>query len=142
MQKIIEEFERDDERYVIYYNVSFSEREDAKKLGAKWDARKKLWFGLDDNKELKDKFKIYKPLSFYCGNCYTNFSRKEVHRESVLVHSFYVGKEFVTELIQCYICTTCRKKEKKEQKDLQELRALRTQQQIDLEMGMQESVNR
>lgn len=34
----------------IYLNVSYSEKDDAKKLGAKWDHSKKKWYCYSDNK--------------------------------------------------------------------------------------------
>ena len=45
----------------IYLNVSYAQKDIAKSFGAKWDPKKKKWYSLCDNpnlKELQNLFKI------------------------------------------------------------------------------------
>lgn len=43
----------------IYLNVPFSQKDDAKKLGAKWDRSKKKWYVLENNKNKDDLIQKY-----------------------------------------------------------------------------------
>ena len=43
----------------IYLKVSYNQKEDAKKLGAKWDFRKKKWYIFDNNKNKDDIIEKY-----------------------------------------------------------------------------------
>ena len=36
----------------IYLNVDFKDKDEAKKLGAKWDANAKKWYAINNDKEL------------------------------------------------------------------------------------------
>jgi len=44
----------------IYINVSYAEKEEAKALGAKWDAGKKQWYSYEDNKNKEELLKKFK----------------------------------------------------------------------------------
>jgi ribonuclease HI len=44
----------------IYLNVAYSEKDDAKSKGARWDANKKQWYIYEDNKNKEELLKKYK----------------------------------------------------------------------------------
>lgn len=46
-----------------YLSIPYSEKEEAKKFGARWDPKKKLWFSPDNRKELLDRWPIYEEVS-------------------------------------------------------------------------------
>ena len=43
---------------LTYLSVPYSEKEDAKKLGARWDPKKQLWFSINGEKELLDRWPL------------------------------------------------------------------------------------
>lgn len=43
----------------IYLNVSYQQKENAKQLGAKWDATKKAWYIYNDNEHVEELTKLY-----------------------------------------------------------------------------------
>lgn len=43
----------------IYLNISYENKDNAKKLGAKWDPKKKKWYTLSTNKNIKYLLEIY-----------------------------------------------------------------------------------
>lgn len=45
-----------DENKRIYLNVKYADKDDAKKLGARWDPVKKKWYGYNNNSELLAKY--------------------------------------------------------------------------------------
>lgn len=45
-----------EENKKIYLNVKYAEKDDAKKLGARWDPTKKKWYGYNNNTELLAKY--------------------------------------------------------------------------------------
>jgi hypothetical protein len=54
----------------VYLNVSFSEKNIVKKLGAKWNEIFKLWYMLDDHKYDKNEIHLNKyRIIWKCMNC-------------------------------------------------------------------------
>ena len=101
----------------IYYDVPYSQKEQAKQLGAKWNNDKKLWFAIESNKKISDLFKIHKPTEFYCAYCNLSMSkRSQVHRDGI---ARIDHMDDTTDLIQHYICNLCKKAEKNRIKDEQ-----------------------
>ena len=43
----------------VYLNVSYAKKEHAKALGAKWDSKKKKWYSMKMNDNLKELVMMY-----------------------------------------------------------------------------------
>ena len=71
----------------IYLNVGFKDKDEAKKLGAKWDANAKKWYAINNDKELIERWGVKKPIKNIIEN------NKLVNKKIYLSYVFFQDKD-------------------------------------------------
>ena len=89
--------------------VPFAEKDAAKKLGARWDAARKIWF-VEDKADLAP-FAKWSPTPHDGAGCYTPAQKGAPARQQatgkVIVGSEYVERPRVCDCLPWEVCEKC-----------------------------------